>query len=69
MTDSDLVLFDSWLGLPLPGPDGKRPATLAEVTANDANKTAAPTAEDTFMTSSQSSRRAIDPSTPDLHVH
>ena len=35
VTDNDLVLFDSWLGMPLPGSDGKHTATLAEVAASD----------------------------------
>ncbi len=35
VTDTDLVLFDPWLGMPLPGPDGKRIATLSDVAEND----------------------------------
>jgi hypothetical protein len=35
VTETDLVLFDTWLGIPLPGADGKHVATLAEVAQND----------------------------------
>ena len=35
VADNDLYLFDSWLGMPLPGPPGHRVATLADVAADD----------------------------------
>ena len=35
LLDGKLYLFDAWLGLPIPGPEGKGIATLAEVAAND----------------------------------
>ncbi len=35
VTDKDLYLFDPELGLPIPGPEGRPVATLAEVAADD----------------------------------
>ncbi len=35
VTDKDLYLFDSELGLPIPGPNGRPVATLAELAADD----------------------------------